>query len=122
MPTISLPVQAPNLDLKSLEKNNLAEGTGIAGGPSGLEDSLKSQTSSSLKILPDEAINKSSNLLIFLLLMGFIASSGAKIALIGVKMIKEIKVVIKEDKIKRSSLNSPSGLSWKSCLERWLVF
>jgi len=43
--------------------------------------------------------------------MGFIASSGAKIALIGVKMIKEIKVVIKEDKIKRSSLNHPSGLS-----------
>jgi len=112
-PTISLPTQ-PSLEFKLPEGIDLPEGMEL---PEGLSlpdlptpgvarevprnERAPSAESQELKLLPDEAINSIANMSIYLLLMGFIASSGVKIAGIGVKMIKDIKVVVKEEKIKQ---------------------
>lgn len=60
-----------------------------------------------IKILPDELINSLMNMSVYFLLMMFISSSGAKIASIGVKMIKDVKVIVKEEKLKRGIQNTP---------------
>ena len=57
-----------------------------------------SNVGSEFKIIPDEVFNGVLNIGMYYLLMMFLASSGAKIAGIGVKMIKDIKVQIKEEK------------------------
>ncbi len=51
--------------------------------------------SQKMKIIPDEVFNSSLNIGMYYLLMVFIGSSGSKIAGIGIKLIKEIKVQVK---------------------------
>lgn len=95
MPTISLPSQQ-SYQLQLPEGMSLPEGVSLS--PAG----EKAATPSEIKLFPDEPINKMVNMSIYLLLMGFVASSGAKIASIGVKMIKDIKVVINQKDIKEN--------------------
>lgn len=96
VPTISLPAQQSfQIDLP--EGMELPEGITLPG--------LEKQPAEGqeFKLLPDEAVNSLINMFIYLMLMGFIASSGVKIASIGIKMIKDIKVEIKEEKIRQAA-------------------
>lgn len=90
-PTISLPGQQ-SLQLELLEGVELPEGI-VEKQP------VESQK---IKIFSGETVNSLINMFIYLMLMGFIASSGVKISSLGVKMIKDIKVVVKEEKIKQN--------------------
>lgn len=118
MPGISLPSQQ-NLELKLPEGIELPEGVELPEGlslpnlptPGATREVPKNEITppkenQELKLLPDEAINNLANMSIYFLLMGFIASAGAKIAGIGVKMIKDIKVVVREEKIKQAAQNT----------------
>jgi hypothetical protein len=97
-PSVSLPSQ------QSLEFE-IPEGMDFPGGFSLAEPMIQESAGEDqkLKILPDEAINAITNMMVYFLLMGFIASSGAKIAHLGVRMIKEIRVVVKEGKIESTA-------------------
>ncbi|MBN1262914.1 MAG: hypothetical protein JW991_01000 [Candidatus Pacebacteria bacterium] len=53
-----------------------------------------------LKLLPDEVVNGLVNMSIYLLLMGFLSSVGFKIAALGIKLVKEIKMVVSQDRIR----------------------
>jgi hypothetical protein len=92
-PSITLPTQQ-SLSLELPEGMELPEGFSL---PSASEEEKEPQK---IKLLPDEVINKVVNMSIHLLLMGFLVTVGAKIAGIGTKLVKEIKVVVKEEKIK----------------------
>lgn len=48
-----------------------------------------------VKIIPDELLNGVVNISLFYLLMMFMASTGSKVADIGIKMLKDFKVVTK---------------------------
>lgn len=102
-PEISLP-SASTYQLQLPEGLELPEGFSL---PTAEKNPVES---SKLKLVPDELINGIANMSIYLLLMGFITSSGAKIANIGVKMVKDIKVEIKEEKIKTALKTQTSGL------------
>ena len=55
---------------------------------------MPSSTSSTKLQIPDEIINELISISFYYLLMMFLASSGSKVASIGVKMIKDIKVKV----------------------------
>ena len=95
-PSISLPTQQ-SFQLELPEGMTLPEGVALP------ETKNQPAESEGFKILPDETLNNMGNAGLYLLLMGFLASSGAKIASIGVKMVKDIKVVVKEEKVKQAS-------------------
>ncbi len=61
--------------------------------PAGLN--LTQSGSQKAKIIPDDVFNASLNISVYYLLMLFIGSSGSKIAGIGVRLIKDIKVQVK---------------------------
>lgn len=92
--------EAPTISLPTTQQLQLPQDMELPEGFSFPQAEAQSQE---FKVLPDEAINNLSNMFIYLLLMGFIASSGAKIATIGTKMAKDIKVVVKEEKVKQAS-------------------
>lgn len=105
--------EAPSFTLPGQQafEIELPEGMKLPEGVSLPQTSVSQGKSQELKILPDEMINSVSNLSFHFLLMGFLASVGAKIASIGTKMVKEIKVVIKEEKIRQAiqSSSQPSS-------------
>lgn len=80
-PTFDLPLSGQQLELPKDVK--LPQGFVSQGG------------SQKTKIIPDEVFNSSLNIGVYYLLMVFIASSGSKIAGIGVKLIKDIKIQVK---------------------------
>lgn len=71
-------VEAPTISLGQL-------GSGLAL-PEGIE--LPQSAPSGVKILPDEVFNKLLNMSVFYLAMMFLASTGAKVAGIGIQLIK----------------------------------
>ncbi|GEM_PF-1282267 len=84
-------VEAPTFDLPlSGQQLEVPKDVKI---PAGL--AMTQSGSVKTKIIPDEVFNSSLNIGVYYLLMVFIASSGSKIAGIGVKMIKDIKVQVK---------------------------
>lgn len=88
-------VEAPTINLPG-QGLTLPEGIQL---PEGVTLPANSSASSGLKILPDEVFSRLLNSSIFFLAMTFVASSGAKISGIGVQLIKEIKVQVKEEKL-----------------------
>ena len=91
-------VQAPEITLPSVgSQATLPEGLQLPGG---ISLNTSDQNPTKVKIIPDEVFNGLLNIGIYYLLMMFIASSGAKISSIGIQLVKDIKVEIKEDKIK----------------------
>lgn len=89
-PTINLPTN--NLKLQLPENTKLPAGTTLT--------QEGSETPQGFKVIPDEVLNGSLNIGLSYLLFMFIASSGAKLASIGVSMVKDIKVTVKEAKLK----------------------
>lgn len=88
--------EAPTINLPQL-------GAGIPEGidlPEGFGASGQQSAPSSVKLLPDDVFNKLLNMSAFYLAMMFLASSGAKVAGLGIKLIKDIKVQIKDEQIK----------------------
>lgn len=84
-------VEAPTFDLPlSGQQLELPKNVTI---PQGLN--MTQSGSQKIKIIPDEVFNSSLNIGVYYLLMVFIASSGSKIAGIGIKLIKDIKVQVK---------------------------
>ncbi|HUW21387.1 MAG TPA: hypothetical protein VMW41_01835 [Candidatus Bathyarchaeia archaeon] len=94
MPAISLPGQQ-SLQLELPEGMSLPDGLSL---PKNIAS--PQQDSSEMKLLPDELVNDLTNMSLYFLLMGFVVSSGAKVASISVKLIKDIKVEVKEEKLK----------------------
>lgn len=90
-PTIKLPQVGSNL--------SLPEGVEL---PQGFSLSQDQTTPSEMKVLSDEAFNALLDLGIFYMAMMFLASTGLKVCEIGIKLVKDIKVTIKEEKIKPS--------------------
>lgn len=87
-------VQAPTINLPTGNINvKLPESSSLSQGESGLAPQ-------GFKIIPDEVLNGSLNIGLSYLLFMFIASTGAKLASIGTQLIKDIKVVVKENKLK----------------------
>jgi len=101
MPGISLPIS--QTEIKLPEGINLPTGVQLPEGLLGQNSGEKSE----IKLLPDEPVNQITNMSIYLLLMGFLVSVGGKIASLGVQLIKEIKVVVKEEKIKEAIQEAP---------------
>ena len=62
-------------------------------------DQQKQTTSQKIEILPAEILNQTTNVFGHLILMGFIASIGYKVAGLGVLLIRPIVVKLKEDKM-----------------------
>ena len=90
-PSFQLPTEsAPSIEMP--EGASLPAGLKINQGPS--------RNAPSVKLIPDEVFNGVLNIGLFYLAMMFLASSGLKVSEIGVKLIKDIKVQIKEDKTK----------------------
>ena len=97
-PKITLPTQQ-NLELELPEGMALPDGVSLPR-----RVTPKNQVSQQeLELFSGDVLSQVTNMSIYLLLMGFIASSGAKIASIGVRMIKDIKVVVKEEKIRQAT-------------------
>ena len=93
-------VEAPSFQLPTDTGQilELPEGATLAAGLKLTQDS--NQSPPGIKLIPDEVFNGSLNIGLYYLAMMFLASSGAKIAGLGVKMIKDIKVQIKEEQLK----------------------
>ena len=89
-PTINLPTS--NLEVKAPENLKLPEGFSI--------NQKKEEQQSAFKIIPDELLNGTVNIGLFYLMAMFLTSVGAKIAGIGVSMIKEVKVKIEKENLK----------------------
>ena len=85
-PSIKLPGSAIGVDSSQL--------------PSGFPASALNNTSGEVKIVEDDVFNRYLNSGFFYLAMMFVTSSGMKISGIGVSLIKDIKVQVKEEKIK----------------------
>jgi hypothetical protein len=65
--------------------------------PEGMEQFIQKPSSTKgVEIIPSDMLNLSSNLFAHLMLMGFIASIGAKIAMLGTQMIRPITVKLRE--------------------------
>lgn len=83
-------VEAPTFDLPLPEQQlEVPKDTKL---PQGFVSQSGSQR---MKIIPDEVFNSFLNIGVYYLLMVFIASSGSKIAGIGIKLVKDIKVQVK---------------------------
>jgi hypothetical protein len=90
-------VQAPSIKIPSPSVDfDIPEGVDL---PPGFSLNQQAASESEVKILPDEVFNSLLNIGVFYLAMMFLASSGAKLADMGIKMVKDIKVHIKQDKI-----------------------
>ncbi len=93
-------VEAPTFKLPSVNTNvELPPGVTL---PEGVKLNQANQSSSDIKLIPDEVFNGTLNIGLYYLAMMFLSSTGLKMADIGVKLIKDIKVQIKEDRIKSS--------------------
>lgn len=86
-PTIQLPQAGSGLSLP--EGLTLPEGVDLSQLQS-------TQQPSGVKIIPDEVFSRLLNSSMVYLAMMFLATSGAKVASIGVQLIKDIKVNVKE--------------------------
>lgn len=85
-PSIKLPSALSGVDLSAL--------------PAGVSSLAQNNSSGEMKILEDDVFNRYLNSGFYYLAMLFVTSSGTKIAGIGVNLIKDIKVQIKEKQIK----------------------
>ena len=88
-PEIPIPSASQALDLSSLENSGI---------PSQILDSLKpaKQTQpASIKIIPDEVFSDLINMFVAYILVMILASAGSKFATIGIQLIKDIKVQVK---------------------------
>lgn len=88
-PEIPIPSASQALDLSSLQNSGI---------PQQVLDSLKpakQNQPTSIKILPDEVFSDLINMFIAYILVMILASAGSKFATIGIQLIKEIKVQIK---------------------------
>lgn len=88
-PEIPIPSASQTLDLSSLENSGI---------PSQILDSLKpaKQTQpTAIKIIPDEVFSDLINMFVAYILVMILASTGSKFASIGIQLIKEIKVQVK---------------------------
>lgn len=87
-PVIVLPQAQPSV--------NLPEGIQLPE-----EVSLNQQQAepAEVKLLPDDVFSRLLNTSLFYLAMMFVATSGLKFADIGIKLVKDIKVEVKENKI-----------------------
>lgn len=93
------PVQLFNFSGISLDTAQLLQNSLPANAPDFLQGVPTKSTPT--EIIPPELINSSSNLFAHLILMGFIATIGAKIATIGTLLVRPIVVKLKtkeEDK------------------------
>ena len=88
-------VEAPVINLPSQNSLTLPEGFEL---PEGVILPQSSVEGKGFKIIPDEVFNRLLNSSLYFLAMTFVASSGAKIASIGVQLVKEVKVQFKENK------------------------
>ena len=88
-------VEAPTINLGGQGNLELPEGFQL---PEGFSLPQSSSAGTSIKIFPDEVFNRLLNSGFYFLAMSFVASSGAKIASIGVQLVKEIKVNVRENK------------------------
>lgn len=88
--------EAPTINLPQLA-GGITEGIDL---PEGFGASGQQSAPSSVKLLPDDVFNKLLNMVVFYLAMMFLASSGAKVAEVGIKLVKDIKVQIKDEQIK----------------------
>lgn len=84
-------VEAPEINLPSQQSIDLPDNLKRAG----VTLNAPVQGNSKMKLIPDAVFNDTLNIGLYYLLMTFIASSGSKIAGIGVKLIKDIKVQVK---------------------------
>lgn len=55
-----------------------------------------------IEILPADMVNSTTNILAHMFLMGFIASIGYKVAMLGVNLLKPVVVKVSENKIERA--------------------
>ena len=88
-PEIPIPSASQALDLSSLENS---------GVPTQILDSLKPSKQNqptSIKIIPDEVFSDLINMFVAYILVMILASTGSKFATIGIQLIKEIKVQVK---------------------------
>lgn len=91
----ALSFQLPSQPVPTLE---IPDGASFAAGLRINQE--PGQNAPSVKLIPEEVFNGTLNIGLYYLAMMFLSASGAKIAGIGVKMIKDIKVQIKEEKIR----------------------
>ncbi|MEX2028659.1 MAG: hypothetical protein WD988_04145 [Candidatus Curtissbacteria bacterium] len=78
-PTFEIPLSADQLEIPGGSKTS-----------SGL--SMTQSGSQKAKIIPDEVFNTTLNISLYYLLMLFITSAGSKIAGIGTKLVRDIKI------------------------------
>jgi hypothetical protein len=77
------------------------DATDLLGGdlpPAQRELAQKQLGQAKIDILPADILNKTSNIIAHLLVMGFIVNVGFKLASLGVMMIRPIKVQLNEQK------------------------
>lgn len=87
-PAIKLPQAQPSI--------SLPEGIEL---PAGVNINQLQATPAEVKLLPDDVFSRLLNTSLFYLAMMFVATSGLKFSDIGVKLVKDIKVEVKENKI-----------------------
>lgn len=83
--------EAPTIALPQLGSDSLTESLAAQG----IDPAALQGAPSEIKILPDDVFNGLVNMGVFYLAMMFLASSGAKVAGLGIKLIKDIKVQVR---------------------------
>lgn len=100
-PPLVFNVEAPTINLPQASSGiNLPEGLTIPEGVDLTELGQGSSQTTELKIIPDEVFSRLLNNGMVYLAMMFLATSGAKISGIGIQLIKEVKVNVKENRPK----------------------
>jgi len=105
------PFQVFNLDSISIDLNQLSQGT--VKLPQELEDMGVSveppQGSSVQEIFPSSILNQTSNVFVHIIILGFVASVGYKIAHLGVQMLRPIVVKTSERKLESGGVLLPNN-------------
>lgn len=85
-------IEAPTIPLPQYGSNiKIPEGT---NPPEGIS-TAQVQPTGGIKLIPDDVFNRILDISVYYLAMMFLASTGSKIAVIGVKLIKDLKVQTK---------------------------
>lgn len=93
-----LDVPAPVIKLPQASQPSVSLPEGIELPP-GVNINQQQSNPAEVKLLPDDVFSRLLNTSLFYLAMMFVATSGLKFSDIGVKLIKDIKVDVKENKI-----------------------
>jgi hypothetical protein len=86
--SIDLTKLAPKVDTSSLDALKKQFNLGVGSQPN-------TETANATEILPGEVLNGPANLGVFLLFMGFLLNFGAKLADLGIKLVRPINYQIK---------------------------